>query len=272
MYEDLRKDALFLLDGRIFKSFFISISKYATFILMISVMFFSSYLLFIDTSFLEKTGVFNNQYGLIIVCAVFVFVNIALFLLHIASSLLTDAYFSFTETFNINSYLILKACCMYFVLLVKKAFFFCMFMSPSIIVSFVIGYLSLKGTYLSVLAVTGVSFLLLFIVGLYFYAVFKQKYRLVPYYLLVSSKHGVKECFKKAALQSDGKCHRLLFLKIYNFPKKLLCLFLFPAVYFLPVTKTMEYCFLLQKEKPYAKRKSHTEKPVVFYFEPVKEN
>ncbi len=272
MYEDLRRDALFLLDGRFFKSFLISVSKYATFFLMISVLFFSSYLLFIDTLFLEKIGVFNNDYSTVIACAVFVIVNISLFFLHIASSLLTDVYFTFSEAVKMDLFLILKACCMYFLLFVKKILCFILFMAPSFFASSVLGYLSLKGTYLPVLAITGVAFLLLFIVGLYFYSVFKQKYRLVPYFLINSSTHSVNESFKSAALQTDGKCHRLLFLEIYNFPKKLLCLIILPAIYFLPVIKTVEFSFLLQKENPYMRRKAHTEKTVVFYFEPVKEN
>lgn len=267
MYDDLRKDVLFLLDGKYLKSFFISTSKFVTFFLMLSVLFFSSYLLFFDTAFLEKIGVFSNEYTLIIVCGVFVVVNFSLFLIHISASLVCDTYFAFSETGKMNLYLITKAIMMYFLLNLKKIISFFGFIFPAVLSSAILGYLYIKGIYLSVIAVSGVAVFILFVVGIYHYSVYKQKYQLVPYYFLLLQNHNMRESFKKASSQSDGKCHRLLFLKIYNFPKKLMSLLIFPAVYFFPVTKTMEFSFLLQKENPYMQRKAYTEKSVVFYFD-----
>ncbi|MBR6646342.1 MAG: hypothetical protein IKL09_02365, partial [Clostridia bacterium] len=243
-----------------------------TFFLMISVLFFSCYLLFFDTSFLEKIGVFNNEYILIIVCGVFVIVNMSLFLIHISASLVCDTYFAFSGTVKMNLYLVLKATVMYFLIYIEKTLSLLLFILPAVLSSFILNRLYIKGTYFSVIVVSGVSAVLLSVIGLYYYSIYKQKYQLVPYYFFVSTNHNLRESFRKAYSQANGKCHKLLFMKIFNFPKRLLSLLIFPAVYFLPVTKTMEYTFLLQNEKPYMRKKAYTEKAVVFYFKPLNEN
>ena len=64
----------------------------------------------------------------------------------------------------------------------------------------------------------------------------------------------------------NGKCRRSAFFDVYSIYMKLLSLFLITAVYFIPEIKAQKAYCVLEKEIPYANKRQHTEKTIVFYF------
>ena len=83
---------------------------------------------------------------------------------------------------------------------------------------------------------------------------------------------NLKGIFHMSEIKMSGRCKQLARLKLSNFFRKIPCLLVIPAIFILPFIKATEADFAIEKEKPYMPKKAHTEKPVVFYLSPIKEN
>ena len=262
------------LNGRILKSFCVLVSSCAAF----AVFFLSSmsclYLLIIDTELLGSLGVFNSSYIHASVCAFAVVENIILFMLYIYLRLKKDIYFClFEDGLDIKLSLshVYQAVCVYFSKTVRKCVSFLFFLCPATIVSYIFYSLLQNGISYSLLILILVSDFVLLITGVYSYAVYIQKYELIPYVLIKFKYKKIKAIFDMSEKLMEGNCRKLLKLKLCNIPKKLLCLLILPAVYYLPYCKALETDLILAKEKPYLRKHANTEKSVVFYFKPLKE-
>lgn len=261
------------LQGRILKSFSVIMFSFVSFIFFISSSFCCIYLLIIDTTFLGNLGIFENQYVHAAVCAFAVIENMILFMLHIYTKIRKDCYFYFIdENFKISINTVYKAIVVYSLKAAKKIISFILFNFPFTAVFVLIINLLQQGISYFSLITFSVCDIVLLIAGLYSYSVYIQKYQLLPFVLIQNQDESIRNIFSLSAKLMNGKCKILLKLKISNLPKKLLCLFVIPLFYYLPYCKAVEADFVLQKEKPHMRRKAYTEKPIVFYFKPVKEN
>lgn len=275
MFTENIENAKINLQGRILKSFFVILSSYASFFIFVLSSFSCIYLLIINTEFLSVYGVFENQYIHAAVCAFVVIENIILFMLHIYIKLKKDVYFYFIDESadkHISVSSVCKICCVYSLKTVKKVLSLLLYIVPFILVSVLILFFLQHGISYFLLILFSVCDSVLLVAGVYSYAVYIQKYELLPLLLMKYQDKGIKDIFSLSAKLMNGKCRNLLKLKLQNIPKKILCLFVFPSVYFLPYCKTVEADYVIQDEKPYMRRKAYTEKPIVFYFKPIKEN
>lgn len=263
------------LQGRILKSFFVILSSYASFFIFVLSSFSCIYLLIINTEFLSVYGVFENQYIHAAVCAFVVIENIILFMLHIYVKLKKDVYFYFIDEsadMHISVVNVSRACGVYSLKAINKILLLLLFICPFSVVSVLILFFLQHGISYFLLILFSVCDSVLLVAGVYSYAVYIQKYELLPLLLMKYQDESIKDIFSLSAKLMNGKCRNLLKLKLQNIPKKILCLFVLPSVYFLPYCKTVEADYVIQDEKPYMRRKAYTEKPIVFYFKPIKEN
>lgn len=275
MFKENIENAKMNLRGRYVKSFFMIFGCYVSITAFISSCLSCVYLLVINTEFLGGIGLFNNQYFYAAGCVFAVIENIILFMLHIYIKLKKDVYFYFIDE-SVDMHIpvgdVCKACCVYILKAVKKILYFLLYFCPFAVVSALIfSFLKHGISYFLLISFSVCDFILL-IAGVYAYTVYIQKYELLPFVLIKYQDKRITDVFSLSAKLMNGKCKNLLRLKLHNLPKKLLCLFIIPAVYYLPFCKTVETDFVLSKEKPYMRRKAHTEKPVVFYFKPIKES
>lgn len=274
MFKDNIDNVKINLHGRVLKSFFVIVRSYASFAVFILSCVSCIYLLIIDTDFLSSSGIFDNAYLHATVCAFAVFENIILFMLYIYLRLKMDIYFCFFEEsldIKISTTHVCEAICVYALKTIKKFFWFLFFLCPVFVVSVFIYCSLLNGVSYILLSLFSASDFILLITGVYSYAVYIQKYELLSYVLIKYKNKNIKMMFDMSEKLMEGNCRKLLRLKIYNFPKKVLCFLILPAVYCLPYCKSIEADFSLQKEKPYLHKKANTAKTVVFYFKPVKE-
>ncbi len=274
MFRENIENAKMNLQGRIFKCFFVILSSYVSFFVFVSSSFCCIYLLIINIEFLSVLGVFENQYIHAAVCAFAVVENIILFILHIYTRLKKDIYICFNEEMydtHIPVRIVYKACCAYFLKVIKKSICCLLYISPFTVISVLIYSFLQDGMSYFLLILFVLSDVVLLITGLYSYFVFTQKYEMMPFVLMKNHDKSIRDIFVLSATLMNGKCRNLLRLKLQNIPKKLLCLFIFPCVYFLPYCKAVEADYIVSKEKPYMRRKAYTEKPIVFYFKPIKE-
>lgn len=276
MFAENRENVKYNLQGRALKSFLVVFSSFISIFIFILSSLCCLYLLIVNTDFLGDLGVFNNQYIHAAVCAFAVIENIILLMLHIYLKLRKDLYFYFIceniSDLRISIRTLYTALSIYALKTVKKIISFIFFSFPFMAVLILLINLLQQGISHLVLLIFSVCDTILMVAGLYSYAVYVQKYQLATFSLIKNQDKNVREHFAFSAKLMNGKCKNLLKLKIINLPKKLLCLFIIPAFYYLPYCKITEADYILQKEKPYMRRKAYTEKPIVFYFEPVKEN
>ena len=275
MFTENKKNAKFNLQGRILKSYSAILSSFLSFVVFVLSSICCIYLLVIDTDFLGCYGVFDNQIIFIAICASAVAINIVLVMLHIYLKLRKDVYFYYydgTENLSISVNTVCKAFCIYALKFIKKILYLMFFICPFVAVSFLIISLLQQGTSMLSLILFTVFDIFLFFIGIYSYMVYIQKNHLLPLVLVENQEKSIREIFKLSAVKMNGICKDLLRLKISNFPKKLLCLFVLPCIYYLPYCCAIESDFILQKEKPYMRRRAYTEKPIIFYFKEIKEN
>lgn len=274
MFKENIENAKVNLNGRVLKSFYVIVSSYASFAVFLLSCISCLYLLIIDTELLVGLGVFDNIYLHAVVCALAVFENAVLFMLYIYLRLKKDIYFCFFEVgidIRISLKQVYNALCVYFVKSVRKIISFLFFLCPAIIVSFIIYFLLQNGISYVLLLLFCACDLIFFVTGVYSYSVYILKYELISYVLIKYKHKKIKEIFRMSEKLMEGNCKKLFKLKLYNIPKKLLCFFILPAVYYLPYCDALETDLILAKEKPYLRKYANTAKTVVFYFKPVKE-
>lgn len=275
MFRDNIENAKIDLQGRVFKSFLVILRSCLSFLIFLLSSFSCIYFLVVNTQFLGGIGVFDNQYIHALVCGFAVIENMILFHLHIYAKLKKDVYFyCFDESADdhISVSDVLRSSCVYILKSVKKAVWLLFFCCPFLVVLGIIINLLQSGMSYSLLIIFIICASVLLISGIYSYFVYIQKYELLPLLFMKNRDKSIREIFKLSEKMMNGKCKKLLKLKFCNLPKKLSCLFIIPAVYVLPYCKTVNADFILQNEKPYMRRKAYTEKPIVFYFKPMKEH
>ena len=275
MFRGNKENAKFNLQGRIFKSFCVILFSSLSFVVFVLSCISCMYLLVVNTDFLSSIGVFDNQIALITVCAFAVMENIVLLLLHIYLKLKKDVYFYyFDESENIRILLntVCKALSIYMLKFIKKLFMLIFFISPFSAILVLIFSLLKSGVSYFTLTIFLIADLFLFTAGICSYIAYIQKYHLLPLVLFENQDENIREIFKLSAEKMNGICKDTAKLKICNFPKRVLSLFVLPMVYYLPLCRAIESDFALKKEIPHMRRKAYAEKPIVFYFKQITEN
>lgn len=272
MFAHSRLNCVYNLKGRYFRSFLVAVSEYLSLLLMLLSVLSSVYLLVFDTSLLDKLGIFSNVYIHISVCLFAVIENIALLFIYVYSRLYSKYYFTFRKQIRFRFVVLSKALALYFSLALRKMILFVLFSLPSAAFLFCIFYLSVNGISLYLLYILSAGLLLLFVSSLLAYFSYIQKYYLSDILICENNHNSIKHIISDSAQLMNGKCLKLFLLKTLNLPKRAVSLFILPALYFLPVCKSLETDFALIKENPYMQGSAHTEKSVVFYFKPIKEN
>ena len=274
MFKENMENTKIDLHGRVLKSFFVIMCSYSSFAVFLLSCVSCFYLLIVNTEFLSSVGIFNNSFIHAAVCALAVLENVILFMIYIYLRLKKDTYFNFFEDaidIKISLSQVYQALCVYFVKTVRKCISFLFFLGPAIIISYIIYSLLQNGISYLQLILFLVSDFVLLITGGYSYAVYIQKYEMISYVLIKFKYKKIKAIFDMSEKLMEGNCRKLLKLKLCNIPKKLLCLLILPAVYYLPYCKALESDLVSAKEKPYLRKFANTEKSVVFYFKPLKE-
>ena len=275
MFKENIENVKLNLQDRMWKSFFVIISSYASFLFFLLSCISCLYLLVINTGFFKTIGVFDSNYIHATVCALAVFENIVLFMFYIYLRLKKDIYFCFFEyglDFKITLRHTFEAFYVYLQKSVRKFIAFLFFFCPVFIISLAIYSFLQTGVSYAVLTLFAACDLLFLISGAYSYFIYVQKYELISYVLIKYDHKNIKSIFDLSEKLTEGNCRKLFKLKLCNIPKKLLCFAILPAIYFLPYCKALESDVVLSKEKPYLRKHADTEKSVVFYFKPLKEN
>ncbi len=227
---------------------------------LISVIYFFLF----DTKFFASLGVFTNEVTLGLASFIAVIEITALYFIHFYCKLRKTAFFSFCDNSEFTLYDTARFSLLILIVNIKKLFSLFVFFSPFLLTVSAIFYLHDSGYPQSIIYLFVSCSSLLFISGLVFFRMYILKYSLVPYVFINYRNLSVSDVFRKSDDMTDGKIIRLFILKTFNLPKKMLSLFLLPALYFLPYCLYSEYDFLLQKENPYS-YSVNTDKSVVFY-------
>lgn len=272
MYKENKLNSMFNLKGNFLRGFFVISAKHGSFLLFILSSFLCLYFLVFDTSVLSSFGVFANIYIHSALCAFAVIENLTLFLIYIGAKLKCDCFFFFEKRKSFSFSLMIKAAVLYFIIGIKKLFSFCFFILPTISVMYVLFKSIQSGMSYILLAISILCGIILFISGIYSYSVYLQKFAAAAFVFSEYPEAKIKAVIYRSAELMNGKCRKLFFLKILNLPKRIFSILLLPAVYYLPYCKAVESDFILQKEIPYMRKRAHTEKTVVFYLGPIKEN
>lgn len=270
MYRNIVKSAKTDLNGCRFRSF-LRIFSAAFFSLFFIVYCFTVvYLLVIDTDFVLQFDIMKNQFFLAAVCAAATLIGFILLDFAFYEKFKRDVWFmSFYKNITAEGVTVnfsMKILTVYILTYIKKAFYFLLFIAPSCIFGGVIYRLTTDGISKAVFAVLCIACGVIFIGGVISFAAFSGRYALVPLYLAENRDYSVKEIFKFSVNAMEGKCAGLFGLRIYNLPKRIFSLLIFPSLFLLPVIRLSEFQFALGKTNPYLRKKANTEKAVVFYF------
>ena len=168
--------------------------------------------------------------------------------------------------------LLVKFIFMYTVSFAKKITGFLLFNLPFSALSVLTFFFFQQGVSVYSAVVFLCCDIILLFFGMYSFSVYIQKYQLISVILYRHKEMSMKDIFHMSEIKMSGRCKHLARLKMIDFFRKVPCLLVIPAVYILPFTKATEADFSCEKEKPYMQGKAHTEKPVVFYLSPIKEN
>lgn len=252
-----------------FKNFAIYLSDYLSFTLFLFTMIFVVYFLLFDTSYLASLGVFENEFILATVCAIASLEICGLFLSYNYFKLKKMIYFSRIDKF-IDLNVLTRFVCLRIISALVRLVSLLVFFSPFLLSLSGIFYLTENGISENVLFIVCMGSASLFIMSILSYSVFIQKLTFLYYDFIKAPYMNFKSLFKLSDENSDGNLFILFKLKLRNLPKKVISVFLFPAIYYLPSCLFDVYDFLYEKENPYP-HKVNTEKTVVFYFEPIKD-
>lgn len=124
-----------------------------------------------------------------------------------------------------------------FVMTVMKTLSFVVFLTPSAAVGGYLFFALKEGAGLFMFLALVMSFILLFVTGLFFYFVYTQRFFLVPYLYLENPSEKVSEIISLSGKVMENKCFDTAIFKLSFFPWWLLCVLLFPAIYVYPYYK-----------------------------------
>lgn len=274
MLEDIRRNAKITLQGNVINCFSKQFSVFLSLLLFVLSSIVCVWFLIIDTAPLASIGVFDNIFLHIAVCAFAVMENLILFSVYLYSKLKADAYFYKLVcpcNFTLNLKTVVKYFSVFLAEKICKISAFVMFFLPCGVVFHLAVKMLGTGVSKAIFAILISCFCILLSLSVYSYSVFICKYGMLTFVVLSDADLSVSEIFRTSQKLTNGKCKMSYKLKINNLPRYLLCLFIFPAVYCLPYCKMIKNELLMEDKKPYVPKKAHTEKSIVFYFDPVKE-
>ena len=273
MYDTNKKNAKQNLQGNVIRSFFIIFRCAATFLIFVSSSFMCLYFLQFNTEWLNDYPVFNNNYIFALLCIAAISENIALFIIFAYFRIIKNLYFYLYESSpSISMKLLVKFIFMYTVSFSKKVISFILFNFPFFAFSILTASFLRHGISFYSACLFIVCDIILLFCGMYSFSVYIQKYQLISVILYRHKEMSIKDIFHMSEIKMSDRCKHLARLKMIDFFRKVPCLLVIPAVYILPFTKATEADFSCEKEKPYMPGKAHTEKTVVFYLSPIKEN
>lgn len=275
MFDEIKRSTELNLQGSVIKCFFKQASVAVSFLLFVLSSIVCVWFLIVDTSLLASIGIFDNIFLHISVCAFAVMENLILFSVFLYSKLKADAYFYKLVcpcNFTLNLKTVVKYFSVFLAEKICKISAFVMFFLPCGVVFHLAVKMLETGVSKAIFAILVSCFCILLSLSVYSYSVFICKYGMLTFAVLSDADLSVTEIFRISQKLTNGKCKRLYKLKISNLPRYLLCLFIFPAVYCLPYCKMIKNELLMEDKKPYVPKKAHTEKSIVFYFDPVKES
>ncbi len=254
MYKDIQTSAKIDLSGKYLKTFFkIIISKLSLIILLTSLTVCTFCLIFVN---------FKSFNMLLFALLVSCMENIILVLFW---SCLRINEIAFVNRINIevSLKLLLKFIILNIVCIVRKIINFILFLFPALVFTSFIYSLNKNSAPTNIVILLLTADVLIFFAGLISFFVYIKKYHLASLVILEDDALKLKDIFTLSAKKMNGKCFKFFLFKMYNLPKRLLSLLIFPAIYFLPYCEFSEFNFIT--EKPYLTKKSNTEKSVVFY-------
>ena len=259
------------ISGKVFKSALIYFSVPFSIFLFLLTLICTFIFFFYDTTLLDSLGVFENELYLGVVCAFFTSELIFLFYLMFYAQMKKHSYFSDLKV-QFDFALVCRFIAVQTLSFIRKTILAFLFLSPAIISALISYFLIDKGVTQSILIILISATSIMTASGFVFYFIYIQKYSLVKYVCLDSRFLSVSDIFKESFCRTDGKLLMMCRLKISNILRFALSLFVIPAFYYLPLIEFYKYSFLVHNEKPYEQNSAHTEKSVVFYFSPVREN
>ena len=273
MYDANKINAKQNLQGNIFRSFYMIFRPFVVFFIFISSSFMCLYFLKFSTAWLNDYPIFSNNYIFSLLCFAAIAENIALLTVFLYFRIIYNLYFYLYDTdFLISIKLLIKFLFLYIVAFVKKVISFLLFNFPFFTFFVLTLYFFQQGISIYSAVVIVACDIILIVAGMYSFFVYIQKYQLISVILYRHRNLRIKDIFYMSEIKMSGRCKHLAWLKLSNFFRKIPCLLVIPAVFILPFIKATEADFSIEKEKPYMPGKAHTEKSVVFYLSPVKEN
>ena len=273
MYDTNKINAKQNLHGNIIRSFFMLFRPTAVFLIFILSSVLCLYFLGFNTEWFNDYSVLNNNYMFPLLCFAAISENIALFIIFIYFRIICNLYFYLYDSdIFIPIKLLVKFLVMYAVAFVKKITSLLLFCFPFVAFSLLTLFFLHQGISIYSAIVFTACNIILFCAGMYSFCVYIQKYQLIAVILYRHKEMSINEIFHMSEIKMSGRCKHLACLKLSNFFRKIPCLLVIPAIFILPFTKATEADFSIEKEKPYMPKKAHTEKSVVFYLSPVKEN
>ena len=273
MYDTNKINAKQNLQGNIVRSFFMIFRTAVVFMIFILSSFMCLYFLKFNTVWLNDYHIFNNNYVFALLCFSAIFENIALFIIFVYFRIIKNLYFYLYDTnLLIPIKLFAKFLILYTVVFVKKVISFLLFNFPFFSFSALTVFFFHHGISVYSAVVLVSCDVILFFLGMYSFFIYIQKYQLISVILYNHNDLHIKDIFHMSEIKMSGRCKHLARLKTSNFLRKITCLLVISTVFILPFIKATEADFSIEKEKPYMPKKAHTEKSVVFYFSPIKEN
>lgn len=257
--------------NNVIKSFFVYLSDKLCFSLFILTFVFFLYFLIYDTSFAASLGVFDSDFLLGTVCAVASVESVFLFIFSFYINLKKKAYFFGKEKMSFSYYSVIKYMSLELISLISRVISLFVFMSPFLLSVSSIILLVDAGISEKVFVLCLIGSFLLFITGIVSFLIYICKFTFIAKAYIFNQHLSVRQLFRTAQEESDGELLKLFRLKCKNLFKRIISLFIFPAIYYLPFCLFSEYDLMIINKKPYS-HEANTEKSVVFYFDPVREN
>lgn len=271
MFKENYFNAKIKMKNNVLKSFLVYLSDYLSFLLFLMTTFFVLYFLIYDTSFASSLGIFDSDIVLGTVCAAASVESVALFILFFYVKLKKKAYFIGERNMTFSFHSVIKYMNIELVTAIRRIISFFIFMSPFLLSVSALFLLVDTGVSQKVFVLSCVGASILFVSGFVSYLVYICKFAILTQLFIYNTELSMRQIFRLASSETDGKMLLFFRLKCKNLPRRIISLTVFPSIYYLPFCLFTEYDFLGANKKPYS-HEVNTEKSVVFYFNPVKEN
>lgn len=226
------------------------------------------YLLIFDTSLIADIGLYENKYVAAAVCLFAVITGVILFFLSLWQSFRCKLKtYSLIENVSVPQFSLnplFKYLALRFYVAVYKLTIASLIFTPTIALTAGIYKLLSNGINTYVLAILSVCDVILLVNSLVCSVCLLQRFALCDYCFAENTSMTVREIIKESAYLMDGRLIKTGEYKLSHFILNVFGLLI-------PSFSVRQTCaqFLISTDKiiPYAHRKAHTEKPIVFYFD-----